>query len=137
MRRAGGGYRVQIVANGPALPPPIPFAVGQTAAGEGGGSPPVPAAAATPGELLASDDFADQGSGWQYLQVSGIEAGYRDGRYRIALAATPNLFAIAVQERPPLDDVIIEVEATPEAGSAAPPYGFIVRGQDQANFHAF
>jgi hypothetical protein len=133
----GGGYQVQIVENGLALAPPMPFTVGQTAAGEGGGTPPVPAAAAMPGELLASDDFEDPGSGWRYQQVPGIEAGYRDGRYRIALAATPNLLAIAVQERPPLDDVIIEVEATPEAGSAAHPYGLMVRGQDQTNFHAF
>jgi hypothetical protein len=146
-----GRYQVQILEDGQALAPAMPFTVGLAApsqaeadlaealnqAEQGGGASPVPDAVATPGELLVTDDFEDPNSGWQHLQATGVEAGYRDGHYRVAMAATPNLFTIAVREGPAFDDVIVEVEATQEAGSPAHPFGLVARGQDQSNFHAF
>jgi len=146
-----GRYQVQILEDGQALAPAMPFTVGLAApsqaeadlakalneAEQGGGASSVPDAVATPGELLVTDDFEDPNSGWQHLQATGVEAGYRDGHYRVAIAATPNLFTIAVREGPAFDDVIVEVEATQEAGSPAHPFGLVARGQDQSNFHAF
>jgi hypothetical protein len=71
---------------------------------------PVPTTAPPPADVLFEDDFSDPNSGWDVVQFTDGEVGYRDGYYFGRTTGVAGMvWGMAGQN---LADVVIEVETT-------------------------
>jgi hypothetical protein len=88
-----------------------------------------------PRPAFVFDDFADPGTGWTVRSDGRTEMGYRDGTYRIAMAArSPVQLASAGQS---VADGRVAIRLRDLSPSAPHPAGLFVRAQDAGNFHGF
>ncbi len=91
-----------------------------------------------PENVLFSDDFSDPTTGWGEVHDSnGTLVDYDDGQYHIIVNYTTN-FYWGVTGRVYPNDVRVEVDATPQAGTPeAAPFGIICRYSNQGNINNF
>jgi len=86
-------------------------------------------------KVLFQDDFSDNGSGWDRVNVDDGVTDYAGGVYRIYVNTTNT----DVWSNPGLDfsDVRVEVNATKVGGDDNNDLGVICRYQDNENFYFF
>ncbi len=86
--------------------------------------------------VLFTDDFSDDGSGWDIYEDSDGSVGYLDGAYRITVATSDFLFwGNPYQDLQ--NDVKVAVDATKAGGPDDNEYGLICRYVDEGNFYMF
>ena len=91
--------------------------------------------ASLPEDILFQDDFSDDTSGWDRIDVPEGFTDYADGVYRIWVnTANTDVWANPGKN---FTDTIIEVEATKVGGPDDNDYGVLCRYQDESNFYFF
>ncbi|HBX70334.1 MAG TPA: hypothetical protein DEH25_13385 [Chloroflexi bacterium] len=86
-------------------------------------------------DVLFQDDFSDDSSGWDQVNVDEGLTDYTNGVYRIWVNTT----STDVWANPGLNftDTIVEVEATKVGGPDDNDFGVICRYEDSSNFYFF
>lgn len=83
-------------------------------------------------DVLFADDFSDPGSGWEVFEGEAATAGYRDGRFVIAVA-DPSYYATSSSGKE-VDEAVVNVTALNPERSREVGFGVLCRYRDEENF---
>lgn len=88
-----------------------------------------------PGDVLFSDDFSSEATGWGTWNADGSAVAYHSGGLRV-LVGQPNLSFWSTPGKT-YDDAVIEVDAQKMSGPDNNSFGIICRYQDNDNMYGF
>lgn len=87
------------------------------------------------GALLYSDDFSNSTSGWDTWETANSKVGYVSGKFVIEIFKVDSFFW--ANPGKDFSDLILEVDATKQAGPDNNGFGVIFRYVDKNNFYRF
>jgi hypothetical protein len=87
------------------------------------------------GALKYSDNFTNPKSGWDEWETANSKAGYESGNYVIEVYKVESFFWS--NPKKDFSDLVLEVDATKQAGPDDNGFGVILRYADENNFYRF